>query len=182
MTLAISNYKITVYTKEPLQRAESIIVKKTDYGLPGFGKEWHFGVYDHVTLPSFVNVTGIRCLQVELPIVKFIIATRFNAEWNHVKVNQVFCSRKQNQSYCLGSMKRLGEQLYGKYFIFFYEPEFGSVLQMSSRQKPNITLMLYGTASVCCFVPDHCYIAFCEHVLKELYVEDNLKEKLSQSE
>jgi hypothetical protein len=74
-------------------------------------------------------------------------------------------------------MKRLGEQLFGEKFIFFYEPEFGSVLQMTSRHQPKVSLMLYGTSSVCCFLPHEGYIPFCEDVLKQLYVESNLKSR-----
>ena len=130
------------------------------------------------TPPKFVNVTGIRCLLAELHVIKAIIRTMYRVQLSHVKINQVFCSRsygEQKSSYCLARMKSLGEQLFGKDFIFFYEPELGSVLQMSSRQKPNLCIMMYGTSSVCCFLPGKHYIPFCENVLKELYVESNLK-------
>ena len=178
MTLTISNYKIMVYTKEALVKPDSIKVSKSDYGLLGYGQHWHFKVYKQVIPPKFVNVTGIRCLLAELPVIKDIIRTMYRVQWSHVKINQVFCSRsygEQKSSYCLARMKSLGEQLFGQNFIFFYEPELGSVLQMSSRQKPNLCIMMYGTSSVCCFLPGQHYIHFCEYVLKQLYVESNLK-------
>lgn len=179
MTLTISNYKIVVYTKEALVKPDSTKVSKSDYGLLG---HWHFKVYKQVIPPKFVNVTGIRCLLTELPIIKDIIRTRYRVQWSHVKINQVFCSRsygEQKSSYCLARMKSLGERLFGNYFIFFYEPELGSVLQMSSRQKPNLCIMMYGTSSACCFLPDQHYIHFCEYVLRKLYVESNLKTRLA---
>ena len=180
MTLMVSNYKIAVYTSRPLVGGDSAVIFKSDYGLKGYGEKWHFKVYRHASTPSFLNVTGLRCLSVELALVKAIIRARYRVGCLEVRVNQVFCSRSlahEKLSFCLGRMKRLGEQLFGEKFIFFYEPEFGSVLQMTSRHQPKVSLMLYGTSSVCCFLPHEGYIPFCEDVLKQLYVESNLKSR-----
>jgi len=182
MTLTVSNYQITVFTTEQVV-GECQRIGKGAYGCQG--KDWCFKVYKHVIPPRFVNVTGIRSIESELPIVIRLIESLYKVHYHYAKVNIVFASRNfamQKLSYCLSSMKKLGQALYGDHFFFFYEPEFGSVLQMTSRQRTDVCLMMYGTGSVCCFVPDLNYINFCEDVLNKLYVESNLKTSLKASD
>ena len=85
-----------------------------------------FEVYKHATPPRFVNVTAIQYLESELPIVISLVETLYKVNWNHVKVNMVFASRNysnQKLSYCLSSMIKLGQALYGG--LKFNSPQAG---------------------------------------------------------
>ena len=123
MTLTVSNYQITVFTTEQVV-GECQRIGKGAYGCQG--KDWCFKVYKHVIPPRFVNVTGIRSIESELPIVISLVETLYKVNWNHVKVNMVFASRNysnQKLSYCLSSMIKLGQALYGG--LKFNSPQAG---------------------------------------------------------
>ena len=176
--LNISNYKIGVNVSNPLQHGKLEINKPfepTQY--------WVFKVYKHRVPSRLINITGIRNIAKEWPLIKKIIRRHYKTNIVSMQINNIFASQnlsKYNLSYHMKAIQEVGRKHYNQYFIFYLEPELCAALQVKSRTKPSMTLMCYATGSACIFLTNMNQIYLAEKMLNLFYDRSNLKQMCKQ--
>ena len=172
--LRISNYKIAVYVSSPLKHGKLKVAKPFDVK-----KFWVFTVYNHKIPSKLINVTGIRKLLQEWKIIKKLIKKHYQVNIVKVEINNIFATQnlaKHKLSYNMKSIQELGKQQYGDHFIFYLEPEISAALHVKSRDKPTISLMCFGTGSVCIFLTQLHQLDLVKKMLEQFYAKTNLKQ------
>lgn len=131
---------------------------------------------------NFMNATGIKSLA-EIDQVKSCLEEKFNLTIVHVKIDNMFLSRKCYENFDVEKLIRTSEKLIKDSHHIIYDVLLSRGIYLTPRQKPKPSYILFRTGSVTVMsVRSIEEIDKCNHFLSQVYCAENLRHYFRKNE